>query len=54
LTERERPRTWDDVERIAGIKRTVPPRPTLRDVDKLTAMHLRGWPAWRRKFRGLR
>jgi hypothetical protein len=50
----ERPKTWDDVERIAGIKRTHPPRPTQRDVERLTAQQLGRWPAWRRKLRGLR
>jgi len=54
MSEREKPRTWEDVERIAGIKRTVPPARTQRDVDRLTAKHLHRWPAWRRKLRGLR
>jgi len=54
VSERERPKTLADVERIAGIKRTVPPAPTQNDAERLTARHLRRWPAWRRKFRGVR
>lgn len=47
---KERPRDWDDLERIAGIKRSVPPAPTQRDAARLTAMRLKG-PFWRRKLR---
>lgn len=54
MSERERPRNFDDLERIAGIKRTVPPGLTQRDVERKTAKHLHRWPAWRRKLRGLR
>jgi len=51
---REKAKTFEDVERIAGIQRTTPVRPTLRDVDRLTAMRLRRWPAWKRKLRDIR
>ncbi len=50
---REKPRDWADVERIAGIQRTVSPSMTQRDVEILTRRRLKG-PFWSRKLRKLR
>ncbi len=50
---REKPRDWADLERIAGIQRTVPPSVTQKDVQNLTAKRLKG-PFWSRKLRKLR
>jgi hypothetical protein len=46
----QKARDWDDVERIAGIKRTVPASVTRRDVEVMTGKLLKG-PFWRRKRR---
>lgn len=45
---KERPRDWNELERVTGIKRTVPAALTRRDAANLTAKRLRG-PFWRRK-----
>lgn len=43
-------RDWDELERLTGIKRNVPPAPTRRDAANLTLQRLRG-RFWRRKRR---
>ncbi len=47
---KQRPRDWDELERMAGIQRTAPKSFTQRDAANLTAKRLRG-PFWRRKRR---
>jgi hypothetical protein len=42
----DRPRDWDELERLAGVKRTVPKSYTRRDVEVLTRRRLKG-PFWR-------
>jgi hypothetical protein len=46
----ERPQSFEEVERLARIRRTVRAAPTQRDVAELTRRRLRG-PFWRRKRR---
>lgn len=48
---KERPKTWADLETFIGVQRTVRAGVTQRDVERLTARHLRRWPKWARKFR---
>ncbi len=47
-----RPHDWNDVERIAGIKRTVSAAPTQNDIENLTARYGPEW--YRRKLRRAR
>lgn len=42
-------RDWNELERFAGIRRTVPPAVTQRDVLRLTRRRLKG-RKWRRKL----
>ncbi len=42
-------RDWNELELLAGIKRTEPLRPTQRDALNLRAKRLRTSPFWRRK-----
>jgi hypothetical protein len=42
--------SWEELEQVARIRRTVPNRPTQRDVTNLTVRRLRG-PFWRFKRR---
>jgi len=46
---KDRIRSWSELEQVAGIKRTVPPSVTQRDVYNLTKKRLRGpfWKRWR-------
>ena len=46
----DRPRSWAELERAAGIKRTVPPAPTQNDALRLTRRRLKG-RRWRRILR---
>jgi hypothetical protein len=47
---KDRPKSWEELERVAGITRTVRPRPTQRDVANLTRKRLSKSPQWRRFF----
>ena len=44
-------KTWEELERVAGITRTVQPAPTQRDAQNLTAKRLAASPFWRRRKR---
>jgi hypothetical protein len=44
-----KPRDWDELEKFAGIRRTVGPSVTRCDVENLTRRRLAKSPFWRRK-----
>lgn len=46
----DRPRSWQELEARAGIRRTVPPAPTQADALRLTRRRLKG-RRWRRILR---
>jgi hypothetical protein len=45
---KDRPRDWNELEQLVGVRRTVPRSYTQRDVYELTRRRLKG-PFWRRK-----
>ena len=44
-----KPRDWNELEKMAGIRRTVGPSVTRRDVENLTRRRLAKSPFWQRK-----
>jgi hypothetical protein len=44
-----RAKDWAELEKMAGIRRTEPPRATGRDVNELTRRRLAKSPFWRRR-----
>lgn len=46
---KQRIKTFEELEQAAGIKRTVSPAPTKRDVANLTAKRLARSPFWKKK-----
>lgn len=45
----QKARDWDELERLANIRRSVRPAPTQRDAAELTLRRLRKSPFWRKR-----
>ena len=46
------PRTWEELEEMAGLKRNQPPSPTRDDIPRMERKILTSWGRKRRKFKG--